>query len=128
MGNKLFGVDIAKLIKDNIGPGVLDATLTTVTEGTRTPSDATAGTNPTETAYPCKGFIDSQMVRFRNGTLVQNGNKVVVLIGDTINSGNTAPKPGDKITIESTVYLIPDDGTIDRDPAAATYTCEVRAL
>ena len=104
---------------------MLDATLISVAAGTRT-GNLTGGTNPTSTSYPCRGFIDTQAVRFRNGTLVRDGSKVVVLIGDTINNGNTAPKPGDQITIEGTTYTIPDDGEIDRDPAAATYTCEVR--
>lgn len=126
MGNKLFGVDIAKLVAQNIGPGVLDATLTKVSAGTRTSGSLTAGTNPTTTDYACKGFLDSQAVRFINGTLVREGSKVVVLIGDTISGGTIAPAPGDRITIEGTEYVIPTDGTIDRDPAAATYVCEVR--
>ena len=74
----------------------------------------------------CKGFIDSQAVTFADGTQVRAGMKVVVLIGDTIDGGNQAPVPGDRITIEGTLYVIPEDGRIDRDPAAATYTCEVR--
>ena len=126
MGNKLFGVDIAGLIKKNVGPGVLPATLVKVTPGTRTPGSLTGGTNPTTTDYPCRGFIDSQRVAFANGTTVKAGNKVVVLIGDTIDSGSgVAPAPGDRIMIEGTTYVIPEGGTIDRDPAAATYACEV---
>ena len=124
MGNPLFGVNISKLIKDNIGPGVLDATLIKSTPGTRTPGNLTGGTNPTEVSYPCKGFIDVQRVRFMNGTQVRDGSKIIVLVGDTIDG----PVPGDRITIEGTTYAIPVDGTIDRDPAAAVYTCEVRPL
>tara|TARA_R110000803_G_scaffold20201_6_gene52239 strand:- start:3109 stop:3495 length:387 start_codon:yes stop_codon:yes gene_type:complete len=127
MGNNLFGANISGLIKKHIGPGVLDATLTSVTGGTRTGGSLTGGTNPTTTDYACKGFIDTQDLKDASGTLVRSGSKVVVLLGDTINTGNTAPKPGDLITIESTVYIIPEDGAIDRDPDAATYTCEVRA-
>ena len=126
MGNKLFGVDIAGLIKKNVAPGVLDATLVKVAPGTRTPGALTGGTNPTTTNYPCRGFIDSQRVAFANGSTVKEGNKVVVLIGDTIDGGSgVAPAPGDRIMIEGTTYVIPEGGTIDRDPAAATYACEV---
>lgn len=130
MGNPLFGVNLSKIIKDNVGPGVLDATLTKSTPGTRTPGNLTGGTNPTTISYTCKGFIDTQKVAFFNGTLVREGSKVVVLIGDTINGGDpaSAPVPGDRITIEGSTYEIPTDGQIDRDPAAATYTCEVRPL
>lgn len=125
MGNKLFGVNISGIIKQVVGPGVLDAVLTKTTPGTRTVGALTAGTNPTTTDYPCRGFIDSQAVKFRSGTTVQNGRKVVVLIGDTIDGGAVAPEPGDRIMIEGTTYVIPEGGTIDRDPAGATYTCEV---
>lgn len=130
MGNKLFGVDISKIIKDNIGPGVLPATLTKMASGARTPGQLTGGTNPTGTPFPCKGFIDTQADRFKDGTLVRAGSKVVVLIGDTIDGGApaSAPAPGDKIFIENTTYIIPEDGKIGRDPAAATYSCEVRKL
>lgn len=125
MGNPLFGVDVSGLIKQLIAPGVLDAVLTKTTPGTRTSGALTGGTNPTTADYPCRGFIDSQRVRFRSGTTVQAGHKIVVLIGDTISNGAVAPAPGDRIMIEGTTYVIPVDGTIDRDPAAATYECEV---
>lgn len=128
MGNPLFGIDISGIIKQHIGPGVLAATLISVTAGTRTAGQLTGGTNPTTTSYTCRGFIDTQAVRFLDGTLVRDGTKVIVLIGDTINSGNTAPKPGDQITIEGATYVIAEDGRVDRDPAAATYTCEVRPI
>ena len=126
MGNKLFGIDISGIIAREVGKGVLDATLTKVTPGTRTPGSLSSGTNPTEVLHACKGFIDTQRIRNLDGTLVASGQKVVVLLGDTIDSGNTAPALGDKITIEGSIYSIPDDGNIDRDPAAATYICTVR--
>jgi hypothetical protein len=122
VGNKLFGVNVSKIIKDEIGPGVLDATLIAFTTGTRTGGQPTAGTNPTSVSYPCKGFIDTQASRDLTGTLVADGGKVVVLIGDTISSGAAAPSLNDHITIEGTTYVI---SVIDRDPAAATYTCQV---
>lgn len=126
MGQRLFGVNISGLIKQFVAPGVLDATLVKVAPGTRTPGSLTAGTNPTTTNYACRGFIDSQRVQFADGAAVKEGRKMVVLIGDTIDSGSgVAPAPGDRIIIEGTTYVIPEGGTIDRDPAAATYTCEV---
>lgn len=117
VGNKLFGVNISKLIKDSVGPGVLNATLTVVTPASRTAGDLTDGTNPTTTDYDCKGFIDSKEKRRSSGTLVEDGDEVIVLIGDTIGA---VPKVGDRITIEGKTYTIKQ---LDRDPAAATYTC-----
>jgi len=122
MGNPLFGVNISKLIKDNIGPGVLDAVLTVVTQGSRTGGNLTGGKNPTDVDHACKGFIDSQETRDANGTLVNDGTRTIVLIGDTINGGATAPSTKSRITIEGVEYPIE---AIDRDPAAAVYTCIV---
>lgn len=126
MGQKFFGINISGIIAREVGKGVLNATLTKVTPDTRTPGSLTAGTNPTEVSHACKGFIDTQANRNRDGTLTSDGTKVIVLLGDTIDKGATIPELGDKITIEGDTYRIPDDGAIDRDPAAATYICKVR--
>jgi len=125
MGNKLFGVNISGLIKDNIGPGVLSATLTKSAPGTRTPGQLTGGTNPTSTSYPCKGFINNQAKADITGTLVADDAVTIILIGDTINNGSTVVESGDLITIEGKVYSV---NVVDRDPAAATYTCQSKAI
>ena len=123
MGNPLFGVDISGLIKANMAGQLLAATLHVVTPGTRT-GNLTGGTNPTEADHTCDGFIDSKNHERIGGTLVEDGDVVILLIGDTIDSGNTAPSVKDKVTIESEKYHIK---ALDRDPAAATYTllCKV---
>ena len=118
MGNPLFGVNISKLVADNIGPGVLDATLTVFTPGTRS-EDPTAGRQPTSTDHACKGFIDSKSRENSGGTLVKDGDVVIVLLGDTIDGGETAPRVNDQVLIEGDTYRI---SALDRDPAAATYT------
>jgi hypothetical protein len=128
MGNPLFGIDISGIIASVVGPGLLPATLRRVITGTPTPGALSGGTNPTTTDYPCRGMIDSQRRRFSKGTLVRDDRKLVLLIGDTISGGTIAPEPGDRIIIEGTTYVIPVDGTIDRDPAGATYECEVATL
>lgn len=120
MGNPLFGVNISGLIKEFIGPGVLDATLTKSTPGNRTVGQLTGGRNPTTTTYACKGFIDKQARQDFDGTLISDGQVMIVLIGDTIDGGNTKVDAGDRITIEGVSYVIEK---LDRDPAAATYTC-----
>lgn len=125
MGNPLFGVNISGIIKDNIGPGVLAATLTKFTPGTRTPGQLTGGTNPTSASYSCRGFIDRQANKDLRGTLIDDGNVVIVLIGDTIDGGASAPEGGDQVTIEGTTYTV---GVVDRDPAAATYTFSAKPI
>jgi len=120
MGNPLFSVNISGLIKEYIGPGVLDATLTKSTPGSRTAGQLTGGRNPTTATYACKGFIDEQARQDFDGTLTLDGQVVIVLIGDTIDGGSTKAEVGDRITIEGVTYMI---DKLDRDPAAATYTC-----
>lgn len=124
MGNTLFGVNISGLIKQYVGAGVLDATLTKFTPGSRTAGQLTGGTNPTSTAYPCKGFIDTQARKDFNGTLVAETGVTIVLIGDTISGGSVGVESGDRITIEGKNYTVE---VVDRDPAAATYTCQSMA-
>lgn len=118
---KLFGVDIQGLVAKNLGPGLLVATLSKVTGQTRT--DGTGGLQPTTDDYNCKGFISDYNDYQLNGTLILTGDRQVLLLGGTL-PNNIVPKSGDKVTIESLQYNII---RVKRDPAAATYTCQVRS-
>jgi len=124
VGNPLFGVNISKLIADNMDGQLLPAILHTVTPGTPT-GNLTGGTNPTEVDTACQGFIDTQNRESIGGTLVRDGDIVIVLIGDLIASGTVAPTTADKVTIEGAKYNIKK---LDRDPAAAAYTLICRSL
>lgn len=123
MGNKLFGVDISGLINKNIGPGVLDATLIKVSPGTRTPGNLTGGTQPTTASYSCKGFTDTLDKNRLDPSLVEDGDVLVVLIGDSIASSQV-PNPGDRVTISGITYNIVQ---VTSDPALAVYNCVGRA-
>lgn len=120
MGIPLFGVDVSGIVRDVIGPGVPACTLIKVTIGSRTLGEPTAGTNPTEVSYSGRGFVDYQRKRWLDGTLLADGHLVALLFGDTFGA---APALGDKVTLESVTYRIEK---LDRDPAAATYTVEIR--
>ena len=119
MGNPLFGVDISGLIRDNIGPGVNDATLIKVTPGTRTASNLAAGTQPTNVSYSCKGFVGTLDRNRLEASLVEDADASIALVGDSIASSQV-PKPGDRITILGTTYNIL---SVEVDPALALYTC-----
>lgn len=134
MGNPIAGVNLSGIIKKEIGGNVLkdsafDAVLTKFTPGARG-ANPTGGTNPTSVQFNCKGMIDMQATRNLPGTLVENGQKVILLIGDTIDNGNpaSAPSSGDHILIEGTTYTLGENSSIDRDPAAATYTLVVSPI
>ncbi len=118
----LFGVDIAGEVNRGLGPGLLDATLTSVTPGTRTGGSLTAGTNPTTTTHTAKGFLEDYKDFQIDGTIVQRGDRICVLLGASINPA-VVPTAGDRVNIESEDFNIVNVG---RDPAAATYTMQVR--
>lgn len=127
MGIRLAGIDVSGIINEEIGNKMLtddahDAILHVVTAGART-GNLTGGTNPTEVDKTCKGFIDEQDLERIGGTLVEAGDVVIVLIGDSIQD-LAVPSTKDKVTIESKKYHIKD---LDRDPAAATYTLLCKA-
>lgn len=121
----LFGLDIAGIIADSIesAGGVLSGKLIKVTRGTRTSGSLAAGTNPTKKPFGFKGFYDDSRALKLPESLIQRGDRVVVLLGATIQSG-AIPEPNDKIILEGEETTI--DRIIDRDPAAATYTCLTR--
>lgn len=123
MGIKIAGIDVAAIVKREIGDKVLtssehDGTLTLYTVGTRT-GNLTGGTNPTSTTHTCKAFIDKQNRKSVGGTLVDDGSVIISIIGDSISPAGV-PRGEDTIALESNTYRIKK---IDRDPAAALYTC-----
>ncbi len=98
------------------------ATLIVVTAGTRTAGSLSGGTNPTSANYTAKGLVAPWKRERLNATLVQSTDRVVMLYAALI-EGGVVPKIGDKITIEGLTSTIVD---IDRDSAAATYSCLTR--
>ncbi len=117
----LFGVDIAGIIAKEIGPGVLPAILHAATPGTKTVGSLSAGTNPTETNHACRGF-KSPLSSLDPDFIVEEATAVIVILGGTLPVGIT-PVAGNDITIEEIRYRVL---ICERDPAAATYECQVR--
>lgn len=123
MGNTLFGIDIAGIIDQEMSAGLLDLTLIKITPGTRTVGQLTAGTNPTSASTAGKGIIDDYQDRQINETTIKRGDRRVLIIGNSLSGGAVIPEAGDQVTIEGATYEIVG---VERDPAAATYTCQVR--
>ena len=123
MGNPLFGVNISGLINSNIGPGVNSATLTKTTKGTRTTGSLTGGTQPTSTDHACRGFVDVLNKNRLEGSIVQDTDSMVAIIGDSI-AGGVVPTAGDRVTIMGKEYNIVE---VTVDPALAVYNCIGRA-
>ncbi|HSN29508.1 MAG TPA: hypothetical protein VLT45_24640 [Kofleriaceae bacterium] len=100
---------------------VKPATLVRLTPGTRTPGALSAGTNPTSTSYPCRGFATRTTRTTINGTLVEASDRVIALLAASLQG--QVPRDGDQVTIESVTTRIV---AVERDPFAAVYTCLTR--
>lgn len=124
----LFGLDIAGIVNDAItdAGGLVPLTLTVVTstEAGRTPGSPSAGRNPTTTGpHAGQGIIENYDAKEIDGTLIQDGDRKVLILGASLPTG-IVPKADDTISIESFVGLRVVQ--VMRDPAAATYECQVR--
>lgn len=127
MGNNLFGVDIAGIVADVFTSQVplLDAILHRREPGQSRDADSLTGgrVGRDTTPFPCTGFIDEYLDKEIDGTLIQVGDRKILLLGNTIAGGTVVPQQHDKITIEGQVHTII---RVTRDPDAATYTCQTR--
>lgn len=117
MGNKLFGLDIAKLVNQNIAAagGVLPGVLTKATATARTGGSLTGGTNPTEATYAFRGFVTTAGER-RPGSTSASSISTVSILGDSI---SVVPEVNDEVNIEGTDWTLLE--LVERDPAAALY-------
>jgi len=122
MGNNLFGVNISGIINKELGKHVLAATLTSYVRGSRTSGSLTSGKEKTPSTHTCRGFVSSYKDSEVDGTIVRKGDRKITLLGDSI-SPAAVPKSKWKITIEGSTFEIIN---VDRDPDAATYTCQGR--
>ncbi len=126
MGTELFkgfGVDIAAEILAGLGPGTPEVTLISRATGVADPLDLTAGKPIVETSHTCKGFIDTYDDKRMGRSTIQQGSRVIVILGDSLPAG-VIPKDEDRIIAEGQTFHL--TGPIVRDPAAATYVVEVR--
>ena len=120
--NDLFGVKIQDLIGSAFAGQLVSMTLKSITPGTRSVADPMAGTAPTSVDVVCEGVIDVYTERNIAQALVEVGDKKALILAKPL--GDTVPKPGDGLTAEGTTYRVV---RVERDPAIATYTCQIRA-
>ena len=120
---KLFGIDIAKIVHDNLKGGLLPGTLTRYTAGTRTPGQVTGGLNPTTTVHTFEGIFEEYSNSQIDGTRVVEGDRKVLIIAESIDP-LTVPQTGDDLVLEGDSVSVVKVG---KDPANATYVCQVRS-
>ena len=118
----IFNAQIAQQISDALGPLVFDQTLVKIVAA-RDETTPTRVTN-VRTYYSCKGFIDDFVESTFSGTTIKVGDKKIIILGASLESG-IVPEPNDEIIAEGITYTIAEKG-VERDPAGATYECQAR--
>ena len=81
--------------------GVKSAVLTLFTPGSRTPGALGSGTNPTSTAYSCKGFVEAYSGSYLAETTSAKSDRKISILGGSLPAG-VVPVPGAKIAIADT--------------------------
>jgi hypothetical protein len=132
---KLISGYIRSQINKYLAPHVLDATLTKKAAGTRAPDAQAAGTNPTSTAYSCRGFVKAYKSTQIDNTLVKTEDREVAILGGSLDAG-IVPQVGDTVAIEDppgsgttvTFRLVggKDGLGVRTDPDGAVYKCHAR--
>lgn len=122
MGNPLFGIDIAGIVAEALGDGLLPVTITRGARGARTAGNLTGGRAVIPEAVSCIGFWDDVDRSVPPGIEIELNDRVAVLIGDSIPAGGQ-PLRNDLITVHEDIgdlslYVVQ---LISRDPAAALY-------
>ena len=121
---KLFGVDIASLVHKNMSAGLLKLTIKHYTPGTRTATDPTAGTNPTDSTHQGRGFYEEYADRQIDGKLVRAGDRKIIVIAKSVKP-SVSPVPGDEIHVAGSAQAA---GTVVDAQPAATPGYEVSAV
>lgn len=124
MGTELFGVDIAGILADQLGPGLPLVALSEPVSGARTPGNLTAGRQALPPkSYTARGLWEDFKGPAPAGVTVLTGDRKALILGDTIDPP-AVPGPGWSVTIEGVTLWIVQ--ALTRDPAAAHYVYQCR--
>lgn len=134
-----LGVDIAAIVNSALGSLLYDGTLTRKVPGVRTPGAPSSGTNTTTETYTFKGMasVYAQTMKGVGPTeaiapdQTRLGEGQILIVANSGTMPGIEPKPGDQITLTGDPQLGSRVATIavggvSRDPASATWICEVR--
>jgi hypothetical protein len=119
----LFGIDMAAEIAAGFEGQLVIGKLERTEPGTRTSGELTGGTNPSTSSHSFNGFREDFNLRHIDGTNVRATDWIAFLLGATLPAG-VFPQPGDRITIDGSIGNVVR--LLERDPAGATYRCQMR--
>lgn len=121
MGQKIFGVDIAGIVANTFKGNLNTGILIKVSYADRDSNNLTAANQLTNN-YNFDGIAVKYDDRLINGTSIMSGDRQIIIIAGTLQSG-IVPEVSDQITIDGSTYTLI---VVDIDPAEATYTCQGR--
>ena len=117
----IFGEDIAGLLNTELGPLLFNVTLRRLILGKRRSTNLTEKKQSTQDVVG-RGFVSDYKAYLIDGTIIQRGDRMVTILGASLPSG-VIPRANNKTIIENETKTIIH---VDRDPAGATYKCQVR--
>lgn len=122
----LFGVDIAAELASGLeaAGGLLEGTLTTVTDGARDSDNLAGGRAQVEAEITFRGIVEAGARKMDGTRVVWEGDTVLMIAGSFSTIG-VRPKVGDRVEIEGVVYNL--ERLLERDPASATFLFGVMA-
>lgn len=121
-GIPIFGVNIADIIEQTFVGNIPTATLIKITRGPRDPLNPAAGRPLVPTPHTISAVVEDYEERRVDGTIVERGDRRLIIIAGSLPDG-VIPAVNDNVTVEEVTYGIIN---VERDPAAATYTCQLR--
>jgi hypothetical protein len=124
---ELFGIDIAGIVADVIGPGLLDVTITKYTRAARDDDNLTGGIAKTPAPYVgAKGIWEELPKTPPPGIEFELTDRIALLIGDTIPAG-ALPERNDLIQIDGIEQAVVQLLAVDPANAAYRFLCRDRS-
>ena len=123
-----LGINIPALIHQNLSASLYPASITRKTAGARDPSNIAGGRNPTVLTVSGRGFADEWNDYAQAQSLVQKGDRKIVLVVNSFPNGTPRPVVDSEITVEdnngvATTYRVASESPkgISQDPSGATW-------
>ena len=124
---KIAGVDVAKIIAKEVGKVLTDAVFQlVVTSITTKQRGVLLSEGPTTLRADSvgKGIMSAYASYNIDGTTIRHGDRQILILAGTLVPA-VVPKPDDEISMEGGCWKVV---SVVRDPASATYICQVRGL
>lgn len=119
----LFKANIAARLNKALGGKVPRITLIRVEQGILSEDNPTAGNTQEDFKYTVIGFIDEYEERRVDGEIIQQGDRVLVILAASVPVDAGDPKNEDFVIVDGEKKRIIN---VRKDAAKATFECQLR--